>query len=537
MDEILVTYLALLLIISFLVMVAQLLKISYPIVLVLGGLLLSLVPVLGSIEIKPELIFVIFLPPILYEAAWETSWKDFWKWRRIILSYAFIIVIATSCLVAFVSSSIIPGFSLALGFLLGGIISPPDAVSATSIMREVDVPKRISAIIEGESLLNDASSIVVFRFALTAVATGSFAFKTAAVSFFVVIFMGALVGIAIAFVFYAIHRWLPTTPSIDLVLSFVTPYSMYIVAEHFHFSGVLSVVIGSLFLSQQRQTILSPISRIQGLNVWSIIGFVLNGLVFMLIGLQLPAIVQQLGDTSLWTAIKYSLIIAAVLIVSRLIIALGTTIFTMFISRFITTADPNPGFRAPLILGWAGMRGVVSLAAALSIPLYVNNHVPFPQRNLILFITFSVILVTLVLQGLTLPMVIRLVNLKDPDYKVPQAEQEIMLQKKLAQFALQQINKRYKDKLKSNALLRAFRQRLENNLILLENVDRSVSTENGNSKEAVEYEKLRIEIIEEQRKLLQKTNKKETISEEVIKKSLLSLDQEEEQLKAQVKLF
>jgi Na+/H+ antiporter len=536
MDTVFITYIFLLLIISILVMVAYRLKISYPIVLVLGGLFLSFVQVIPPVEIDPELIFVIFLPPLLYEAAWQTSWKDFWKWRRIIFSFAFIIVIVTSCLVAYVSSSIIPGFTLALGFLLGGIVSPPDAVSATTIMKDVDVPKRISAIIEGESLLNDASSIIVFRFALAAVATGSFAFGTAAANFVLVIFMGIVVGLAVALVFYALHRWLPTTPSIDIVLTFVSPYMMYILAERFHFSGVLAVVSGGLFLSSMRQTMLSPLSRIQGVNVWSIIGFVLNGLVFMLIGLQLPVIVQQLGGTSIWDAIKYSLIIAFTLIVSRMLIALCASVFTMVASKFITTADNNPGFRAPLILGWAGMRGVVSLAAALSIPLYLNNE-PFPQRNLILFITFSVILITLVFQGLTLPMVIRLVNLKDPDYTVSDTEQEIMLRKKIIMRALDILNQKYQDRTAKNYLLRSLKDRLENELVLLDYIDHSENLNGVQNNSLREFESIYKEIISEQRDLLQRINKKAGVNGELIKKYMLLLDHEEEQLRQQLELY
>lgn len=517
-------------------MVAQRLKISYPIVLVVGGLLLSFVPVLSRVEIEPEQIFVIFLPPILYEAAWSTTWKDFWKWRRIIFSYAFFIVMVTSTLVAVVSSNIIPGFTLALGFLLGGIVSPPDAVSATSIMREVDVPKRISAIIEGESLLNDASSIIVFRFALAAVATGSFVFSTAATSFVLVIVMGALIGLGVALVFYAIHRLLPTTASIDLVFTLVTPYLMYLVAEHFHYSGVLAVVTGGLFLANKRQVILSPLSRIQGGSVWGVLGFVLNGLVFMLIGLQMPVIVQKL-DVGLGSAIFYSGIIAAVLIVSRLLIALATSAFTMFISRFITTADARPGFRAPIILGWAGMRGVVSLAAALSIPVYINNNVPFPQRNLILFITFSVILITLVLQGLTLPLVIKLVKLKDPDYKVSDGDQELMLQKSLTRCAINKLETVYKANLKGNPMLQAFAQRMQNNLELFNDIDTTGTNNDLGKTNARDYEKLRKEIIEAQRELLLKINAEEGISEEIIRRFLLALDKEEELVKEQVKLF
>src|SRR5215204_4194439 len=204
-----IEYVFLILIVLAFVMLANKLRLAYPIVLVLGGLALSLISLFSHITIDPELVFFLFLPPLLYEAAWQTSWKEFWKWRRVIMSFAFPIVIITSCVIAFVSSSFIPGFTLALGFLLGGIISPPDAISATSIMRQQKVPKSFLSIIEGESLLNDASSLIVFRFALAAVITGQFHFGTAVLSFFLVIVMGTAIGLLVALLFYAIHRWLP----------------------------------------------------------------------------------------------------------------------------------------------------------------------------------------------------------------------------------------------------------------------------------------------------------------------------------------
>ena len=208
----------LVIVILLLVMLAQKMKIAYPIVLVVGGLLLSLIPGLPLVNINPELIFIIFLPPLLYEAAWYTSWKEFWRWRRVITSFAFLIVLITSLLIALVSNAIIPGFTLALGFLLGGIVSPPDAVSATSILKGVKVPKRITAILEGESLLNDASSLIVFRFALIAVGTGQFVFHRAAGSFVLVIIGGIAIGILIGLLYYVVHKWLPTNTNIDVVL-------------------------------------------------------------------------------------------------------------------------------------------------------------------------------------------------------------------------------------------------------------------------------------------------------------------------------
>src|SRR5215218_2633756 len=314
MQNLFIQYIYLILIILALVMIANKFRVAYPIVLVLGGLVLSFTSAFSNITIDPDLVFFIFLPPLLYEAAWQTSWKEFWKWRRVITSFAFPIVIITSCAIAFVSTLIIPGFTLALGFLLGGIISPPDAVSATTIMRQVKVPKSLVSIIEGESLLNDASSLIVFRFALAAVITGQFHFQQAAISFVLVIVMGTLIGLFVGYVFYGIHRWLPTTPCIEIVLSLLTPYCMYYAAEYFHFSGVLAVVSGGLLLSGKRQSMLNYRSRLEGINVWTNIVFVLNGLIFLLIGLQLPAITAQLGDIGVGTAIWYGLAISLVLI-------------------------------------------------------------------------------------------------------------------------------------------------------------------------------------------------------------------------------
>src|SRR5687767_15495446 len=413
MEGQLIQYICIVLIIIALVMVANKLRVAYPIILVLGGLTISFTDFFSHVNIKPELIFLIFLPPLLYEAAWQTSWKEFWKWRRLIATFAFLIVIITACVIALASRALIPGFTLALGFLLGGIISPPDAISATTIMRRVNVPRAMVSIAEGESLLNDASSLIVFRFALAAIITGQFYLQEAAISFVLVILGGISVGVVLGIVFFQIHRRLQMTASIEIVLTLVTPYCLYYVAEYLHFSGVLAVVSGGLFLSSRRQRLLSFESRIKGVNVWTNLVFVLNGLIFLLIGLQLPAVVQQLGDISLPRAIFYALVISVVLIVTRLLCTLGASAFTRFASNFITVADANPGWRNPLILGWSGMRGVVSLAAALSIPLVINEGQPFPYRNLILFITFTVILVTLVFQGLTLPWVIRMVKPED----------------------------------------------------------------------------------------------------------------------------
>lgn len=532
MHENIILYLSLVMIILFLVMLAQRIKIAYPIVLVLGGLALSFFPALPSVEIDPELIFLIFLPPLLYEAAWQTSWKDFWKWRRVIGSFAFIIVIFTSCVIAYVSQAMIPGFTLALGFLLGGIISPPDAVATTSILQNVKVPKRLIAIAEGESLLNDASSLIVFRFALVAVSSGTFVLSKAIGSFFLVIAMGFAVGIGIALIFYAIHRWLPTTPSMDTILTFVAPYAMYITAEQFHFSGVIAVVSGGLFLSRNRHSILSHLSRIQGINVWSTVGFVLNGIVFMLIGLELPVIVEGLGEASLVEAIKYGLLISVVVIITRIASTIGSSLFTVFISRFITTADSSPGFRMPLVFGWAGMRGVVSLASALSIPLLLNNGEPFPQRNMILFITFVVILVTLVFQGLTLPAIVRLMRVEERDYEVSAQEQDVIIRRKLAKASLDLINAKFANEIEDNELLQSLKFKLESDIGFLDHI-RETEVEADGHAYIARYQEINKELLEHKRHILHQFNKKEAYEEEIIRQHLAQLDLEEEKVRQQ----
>lgn len=528
MQNLLFEFVYLLLLILALVMLAEKLRLAYPIVLVLGGLAVSFTSWFPDVVIKPEVVFFIFLPPLLYEAAWQTSWKELWRWRRVVMSFAFPVVILTSCVVAVVAQQLIPGFTLALGFLLGGIISPPDAVSATTIMRQVKVPRAMVSIIEGESLLNDASSLIVFRFAAMAVLTGAFHFGEATLNFVLVIVLGTLIGLAIGMVFYAIHRWLPTTPSIEIVLTLVAPYCMYYAAEHFHYSGVLAVVSGGLLLSNKRGTMLSAQSRIQAFNVWGVLSFALNGLVFMLIGLQLPVIVRQL-DGRLESAIGYGLAISAVLIVTRMLSSFGAVLFTRFASRFITVADANPGWRGPIILGWAGMRGVVSLAAALSVPLTLPGGQAFPQRNLILFITFVVILVTLVGQGLTLPWLIRWINPDDHNSPISEEQQELIIQKKIAQHALQYMDGQAAPDGALSPYLQNLQARLQLDLSFF--AQELESGDAAQEREVIRYQRLYLALLEQQRELLNKMNHRAEFDEELIRKYLALTDLEELKLR------
>lgn len=524
MQSTFIEYVYLILIILGLVMLANKFRIAYPIVLVIGGLAISFIPAFGNVTINPELVFFIFLPPLLYEAAWQVSWKEFWKYRRIISSFAFPIVILTSCVVAVVSTALIPGFTLALGFLLGGIISPPDAIAATTIMRQAKAPKLLVSVAEGESLLNDATSLIVFRFALAAAITGQFHLGEASVNFLLVVLMGILMGLAVGLIFYCIHRWLPVTPSVEIALTLITPYCMYYAAEHFHYSGVLAVVSGGLFLSGRRLSMLNYMSRIQGVNVWDSVVFVLNGLVFLLIGLQLPSIVNQLGDTGLATAIYYGLIISLVLIIARFLCTFGAAAFTKFISRWITVADANPGWKAPILFGWAGIRGVVSLAAALSIPLVASNGEFFPFRNLILFITFIVILVTLVLQGLTLPWLIKKLKMEDPK-AIPTDEQEKIIQKKIAQFSLNFLEEKLGANSIQNEHLVNLQSRFKTEMGFFNQHHAEAESNYHDSRN--EFHDIYLELLEHQRKLLDHTDDNVEFDDDVLRKYQFLIDMEE----------
>jgi len=519
----------LVLVVCLLITLSQRLRIAYPIVLVLGGLAVSFVPNLPRGSINPELIFSIFLPPLLCEAAWVTSWKDFWKWRRIISFLAFGLVFLTSGAVAYVSFSLIPGFTLALGFLLGGIVSPPDAVAATSILRTLSLPRRIMAILEGESLINDASSLIIFQFALATVQSGTFVWYQAVGSFVLVTVLGIVVGITVALAFYALYRWLTISPNTHTVLTLVTPYMMYLVAEATHASGVIAVVSGTLFLSYYSNRVFTSQNRLQATSTWNTVGFVLNGTVFMLIGLQLPVIIQAMDGYSIYQVITYGLLISAVVIGTRVIVALLISPFSHFISRFIPVSDANLYWRGPLILGYSGMRGVVSLAAALSIPLVTRDGLPFPQRSILVFITFIVIISTLVGQGLTLPLLIRWIGVEDPDHLRPKQQQKAAIQQHLANAVLTHLNEHYPDQIKNNTLVNRLKQQVETD-IGLTTPPLQGAADNMLSSDSIEHHHIRLDLLRVQRQELDQLRHLNDFDEEVIHYWEEQLDLEEQRL-------
>lgn len=418
-------------------------KMSYPIFLVIGGLSISFVPGIPNVNIDPDIVFLIFLPPLLFEAAWNTSWRNFLTWKRSIFSMGFGLVFSTSLAVAYLSIMIIPDFTLALGFLLGGIISPPDAVAATSILKGMKMPRSGLTILEGESLVNDAASLTVFRFATIAILTNQFVFRKAVIDFAVLAFMGVAVGLVVAYLLFWILRSWAKSSRMTTPITIIAPYLMYIIAEEFHWSGVLAVVSGGLYLSSHAKDFLNYRTRLQNKEVWNILVFLLNGFVFILIGLELPMIVEGLGSYSLKEAIGYGLLISGIVILIRIILVYLTFFLPRLLSSSIRRKEPTQGWKLPFIIGWAGMRGVVSLAAALTIPLTMDNGSSFPHRNLILFITFVVILITLVFQGLTLPVFLRILKVEEAKENLLPNEQMDAIRLRLARQSATYLESNY----------------------------------------------------------------------------------------------
>jgi len=522
--------LSLLFTITMLMMVSSKLKISSPIFLVIAGLVISLVPGIPGITLDPDLVFLIFLPPLLYAAAWNTVWKDFWRMKRPISLLAFGLVIFTSAAVALVSHAIIPDFPLAFGFLLGGIISPPDAVAATSVLHGLNVPRRVVTILEGESLVNDASSLIVFRFALAAILFGNFDIWVAAKSFFLVVTMGILTGLVIAGILYVIHRFLPTTPAIDSAITLISPYIMYIAAEHFHYSGVLSVVAGGLFLSFRSHKIFSYESRLNVSGLWETLVFLLNGFVFILIGLQLPHIIRQLGNYSIGEAITYGIIISLLTIIIRIIWVFPGAYLPRILFKRIRQKEARPGWRAVFLTAWSGMRGVVSLASALAIPLTVPQGYEFRNRNLILFITFVVILFTLVLQGLSLKPLIRYLKIETDDGESLKM-QSLSLRIQLAEAALSFIDINYAGHIENNEVFRRVRERYERMIEVAKKKLDADEAENDGASFVPQYRQMLVELVNVRRKELNRFRNGTEYNEELIREREWELDLEEARLR------
>ena len=391
---------------------ARKLVVPYPILLVIGGLVLGLIPGVPAFRLDPDIVFLVFLPPILWAAAYFTSWRDFRSNLRPITLLAVGLVLATTAAVAAVAHIMLPGLGWAGAIALGAIVSPPDAVSATAIAKRLGLPYRVVTILEGESLVNDATTLILYRAAVMAAVSGTFIFSDTVLDFFIAAGVGVVVGLSVG----VAARWalkLMKDSFSEIAVTLLSPYIAWVLAEQVHASGVLACVAGGLYLRQHFSAAVAPTTRIQARAVWDFLVFVLNGVIFILIGLQLGALREAVPSGMFAPLMLTGTLVSVTAIAVRMIwVPLAAWIPRLF-SPALRARDPMPHWYVLFIIGWTGMRGIVSLAAALALLLTTVAGVPFPFRAEIILITFSVILATLVVQGLSLAPLIRVLKLKE----------------------------------------------------------------------------------------------------------------------------
>ena len=396
--------------VALLAIVAQKIRIPYPILLTIGGVVLALVPGLPTIHLDPQLVFSLFLPPLLYPAAIFTSWRDFRANLRSILPLAIVLVLVTMTVTAYLFHALV-GLPLAVGFVFGAIISPPDAVAALAVTQNLRVPRKIIVILEGESLINDATSFISFRFAVAAVMTGIFSLGQASLQFLFVAAGGICVGLAVGWLATQLQKRLDDPP-VQTMFSLLTPYIAYFSGQRLHVSGILAVVIAGIYYGRRAPRILSGRMRLQTLPVWEMVTFILNGILFMLIGLQLPQVVDALPPGMVTRVAQLAILFVLVIVLVRFVWVFGATYLPRLLSPTFRRKNRAPWQHTALI-AWTGMRGADSLAGALAIPFVLPNGQPFPGRDLILLLTFCVIFATLVLQGLSLTPLVRCLKIVD----------------------------------------------------------------------------------------------------------------------------
>ncbi|MFM2151293.1 MAG: hypothetical protein RLZZ187_3599 [Pseudomonadota bacterium] len=411
-------------------------RLPYAVILVLGGIALAFVPGLPSVTLDPALALAFFVPPLLQASAWRTDWRAFRANLRPILLLAVGCVLFTAVCIAVVAKLLIPALPWAAAVALGAIVAPPDAVAVSAVLRRLPVPRRIVAVLEGESLVNDATALVLYRFAIAAVAAGGVAVESAAASFVLVAAGGFAVGLAVARAAIWSFRRLDD-PLLETAVSFIACFAAFLGAEALHLSGVIAVVTTGLVMGQMQHGAITPETRVVSRAVWEFVEFVLTSLIFILVGLQLRGILERIGDRGALELAALALAISAALIASRFVWVFPS-IYLPRLLPSVRRAQPGSPFGEAMVVSWAGMRGVVSLAAALALPL------DFPERDLLVFLAFCAILATLVLQGTTLAVVITRFRVQEKRM-AGMAPAEALARRHVARATLTEVERRAED--------------------------------------------------------------------------------------------
>lgn len=511
-----------------LALLAPRLKVPYPIMLIIGGLILGFVPGLPHFTLNPDLILILFLPLLVYASSWTTSWRDFKDNLRPISMLAIGLVFFTTLIVAAVAHAIVPSLPWAAAFVLGAIVSPTDAVAATSIAQRLGIPRRIVTIIEGESLVNDASGLVAYQFAVMAVVAGTFSLGNAALQFVGVSIGGIIIGLAVGWVLAFVHRHLDNS-TLEIVITLMTPFAAYLLADSLHVSGILATVAAGLYLTHKSSVLFSAQTRQQALAVWGTVVFLLNGLVFIFIGLQLRSILDALEGTvvhhTVLNLVWYAVAVSVATVLVRIIWVIPATYLPRILFRRVRERDPYPNWRSVAVIGWTGMRGVVSLAIALALPDLTASGKPFPERALIIFLTFCVIIVTLVFQGLSLPFIIRKLGLKDDG----QSEREEVKARQVAsQAALNRIDELIEQGLAPKTAAEHLRKHYEARAQSME--DAANGTEDGQKNKLETYRRVQQETLKAAHDSVIQLRDQGQINDEVLRRVERELDLQEQQL-------
>jgi Na+/H+ antiporter len=398
--------------------VADKIKLPYPIILITAGIAIGFIPDLPHIELAPEIVLLIFLPPLLYDAAFNISFDNFKTHFSTISTLAITLVFVTTTAIAVTAYYLIPDMTWPLAFLLGAILSATDAVSAISITKGLGISHKTTTILEGESLINDASALVAYRFALAAVTGTAFVFWKATIQFALLIGGGMLVGVVLGKITSWILNYVQKNSQVTVSLLILMPLVTYLVAEELHVSGVIAVVILGLGIARFSSTLFHEQLQQQSKSIWEIIVFLLNGLIFILIGLQLPYLLDTIEDGQLLPYIGYAFLINLVALLLRtawVFLQRRNLLkaFSLKNEKRRVTKDALLDFKSSLIISWSGMRGIVSLAIAIGLPTHLQNGEPFPHRTAIIFISLIVVLFTIIGQGMTLPMLVKRLGIKE----------------------------------------------------------------------------------------------------------------------------
>jgi monovalent cation/hydrogen antiporter len=385
--------------------IAQRLNTAPSIVLVIAGIGIAFVPGLPNIQIAPEVVLLVILPPLIYSAGVSMSWREFCFNLRPITLLAFGCVVFTTCAVA-VAAHYLLKFDWAIGFLLGAIVAPPDVVAPLAIARRLALPRRLLVVLEGEGLANDATALILYRFAVAAAVTGAFSLPQAAGTFSLIVVGEILYGVAVGWLSLRLRQW-AHEPRVEITLSLMTPYLAFWVPEHLGGSGVLATVACGLYVSWNGPRLISSATRLQGIFFWDLLVYLVGGLVFLITGLEARALIEKAPTFPLRELLFATILTTVIVIAARFIWVFPATYLPRWVSASLAKRDPSPPWQGPFTIAFTGVRGVVSLAAALAIPFTLNNGQPFPHRDGILFITFGVIIITLVGLGLMLPLVVR----------------------------------------------------------------------------------------------------------------------------------